>query len=145
LIFTAYLNLPMKRISILLLAAVILSGCKDKKAEVKLILSDVLKVHEKVMSDDEQLTKNKMQLDTIIKENKLPKLDSAKILSVKLVTADSLMDKWMHDFDPDQTAKSTDDAIAYMNKQKKQIMAIDSQLSLAVKESSQYLLKVKSK
>lgn len=135
----------MKKISIILLAAAILGGCKDKKAEVKAVLSDVLKMHEKVMSDDEQLTKNKMQLDTIIINKKLPKLDSAKILSAKLVVADSLMDKWMHDFDPDQTAKSTDDALTYMNKQKQQIIAIDSQLSSAVKESNQYLLKVKSK
>ncbi len=135
----------MKKTSIALLAAFILSGCGDKRAEQKAILGDVLKVHEKVMSDDEQLTKNKMQLDTIIKENKLPRLDSAKLLSAKLVAADSIMDKWMHDFEPDQTKKSTGDAIAYMSAQKKQIMAIDSQLSAAVKESNQYLLKVKSK
>jgi PBP1b-binding outer membrane lipoprotein LpoB len=135
----------MKKISIALLTAFILSGCGDKRAEQKAILGDVLKIHEKVMSDDEQLTKNKMQLDTIIKESKLPKLDSAKLLSVKLAAADSLMDKWMHDFEPDQTKKSTEDAVAYMKAQKKQIMAIDSELSAVVKESNQYLIKVKSK
>ncbi|WP_259069559.1 hypothetical protein HDF24_15750 [Mucilaginibacter sp. X4EP1] len=135
----------MKKTSIALFAAIILSGCGDKRAEQKAILSDILKIHEKVMSDDEQLTKNKMQLDTIIKGNKLPKLDSAKLLSSKLGAADSVMDKWMHDFEPDQTKKSTGDALVYMNAQKKQIMAIDSQLSTAVKESNQYLLKVKTK
>ncbi|TWI98231.1 hypothetical protein JN11_03311 [Mucilaginibacter frigoritolerans] len=135
----------MKKISIVLLTAFILSGCGDKRAEQKAILGDVLKIHEKVMSDDEQLTKNKMQLDTIIKENKLSKLDSAKLLSAKLVAADSLMDKWMHDFEPDQTKKSTEDAVVYMKAQKKQIMAIDSELNAAVKESNQYLIKVKSK
>jgi len=135
----------MKKISIALLTAFVLSGCGEKKAEQKAILGDVLKVHEKVMSDDEQLTKNKMQLDTLIKENKLPKLDSAKLLSSKLAAADSVMDKWMHDFEPDQTKKSAADAITYMTEQRKQIMAIDSQLSAAVKESNLYLLKVKSK
>lgn len=135
----------MKKTSIALFAAIILSGCGDKRAEQKAILSDILKIHEKVMSDDEQLTKNKMQLDTIIKDNKLPKLDSAKLLSSKLGAADSVMDKWMHDFEPDQTKKSPGDALVYMNAQKKQIMAIDSQLSTAVKESNQYLLKVKTK
>jgi PBP1b-binding outer membrane lipoprotein LpoB len=135
----------MKKISIALLAAFILSGCGDKRAEQKAILGDVLKIHEKVMNDDEQLTKNKMKLDTIIKENKRPKLDSAKLLSAKLVAADSIMDKWMHDFEPDQTKKSTEEAVAYMNAQKKQIVAIDSLLSAAVKESNQYLLKVKTK
>ncbi len=123
----------------------ILSGCAGKNADEKAILDDILKTHDKVMANDEQLTKNKMQIDTLLKQGKLRGNDSAKIISVKLAVADSVMDKWMHDFEPDQSKKTHDDAVKYMNEQKKQIMAIDTQLNQVVAESSKYLSKIKMK
>ena len=123
----------------------ILSGCAGKNADEKAILDDILKTHDKVMANDEQLTKNKMQIDTLLKQGKLPGNDSAKIISKRLAIADSVMDKWMHDFEPDQSKKTHDDAVKYMNEQKKQIMAIDTQLNQVVAESSKYLSKIKMK
>ena len=122
-----------------------LFGCTNKKEQVKTLLNDVIKVHDKVMAADEQLMKNKMQLDTLLKLDKLSGKDTAKLLIAKLARADSAMENWMHNFDPDQTGKSDDEALSYMNGQKKQIMVIDSQIDAVVAESNNYLDKIKTK
>jgi hypothetical protein len=55
------------------------------------------------------------------------------------------MEDWMHKFDYEQKGKSDEEVISYMNGQKKLIMAIDSQLNVAVTESSAFLKKIKLK
>jgi hypothetical protein len=135
----------MKKILIAIIAGFALTGCTDKKAKKKAILDSVLAVHDKVMGAEGQLMKNKMQLDTLIKQNNLPSKDSAYMLRAKLTVADSAMDNWMHNFDYEQKGKSDDEIIVYMNAQKKQIIAIDSQLNTAVSESNKYLVKTKKK
>jgi hypothetical protein len=133
----------MKKTFIAVFIAFMLFGCTDKKAQEKALLDDILKVHDKVMGADEQLVKNKMQLDSILKVDKFSGKDTAKMLIIKLTAADSAMENWMHKFDPDQTGKSDADAVTYMNSQKKQIMSIDSELSSAVAESNKYLHTIK--
>jgi hypothetical protein len=133
----------MKKIGIALLTAIILWGCSDKKAQEKAALDSIINVHDKVLAEDEQLMKNKLLLDTLIKKG--PANDTAKILSSKLALADSAMDTWMHAFEPDHTGKSHDETMAYISKQKKQIIQIDSQLSEAISASNNYLIKIKTK
>jgi hypothetical protein len=133
----------MKKILFLAFAVTALVSCSDHKAEEKAALNDVIKIHDKVMADDEQLNNNKMQLDTLAKQNSFVKKDSAMILNVKLNSAETLMDNWMHSFNPDHTGKSHEETMDYLGTQKKQIMAIDSQLSSAVKESTLFLKKAK--
>ena len=135
----------MKKILIVALAAFVLSACADKKKQGELILDSIIKVHDKVMSADEQLMKNKMKLDTLLKQANLPGKDTAILVHKKLVLADSVMDNWMHKFDPEHKGKTDDEAITYLNDQKKQVIAIDSQINVAVTESTQYLLKLKAK
>ena len=135
----------MKKILVVIIAGFILTGCADKKLQKKVILDSVLAVHDKVMGAEGLLMKNKMQLDTLIKQGKLPAKDSAYMQRTKLTVADSAMDNWMHDFDYEQKGKSDEATITYMNAQKKQIMKIDSLLNAAVNESSKYLIKTKKK
>ena len=135
----------MKNTLIALIIAFSLYGCTNKKAQAKAVLDDVIKVHDKVMAADEQLEKDKMQLDTLLKQEKTNRKDTLKLLIAKLVLADSAMENWMHKFDYEQTGKSPDETIVYMGDQKKQIMAIDSQISAAVDQSNKYLLKIKGK
>jgi hypothetical protein len=125
--------------------AFILLGCSDKKSKEKALLDDVINIHDKVMGADEQVMKNKMQLDTLLKQDKSSAKDTIKLLITKLVMADSAMDNWMHNFDPAHTGKSEDETVAYMESQKKQIMAIDSALNDAVAGSNKYLSKTKGK
>jgi L-arabinose isomerase len=79
-----------------------LAACADKKAQQKVLLDDIIKIHDKVMSADEQLMNNKMKLDTLIKTKTIPDTDkSAKQLVQQLNSADVAMENWMHKFDPD--------------------------------------------
>ena len=129
----------MRKIGIALLAAAILSGCADKKAQKKAIVDSVLSIHDQVMGAEDGLMKNKMLLDTLIKQRNLAVKDTAFIIRGKLIAADSAMETWMHNFDYEQKGKSDDETINYMHGQKKQIMAIDSQLNNVVGESNKYL------
>lgn len=108
-------------------------------------MDQVMKVHEKVMEVDGQVIANRMKLDTLLKDNTLAAKDTALMLNKKLTAAEDAMEDWMHKFDYEQKGKSDEEVITYMNNQKKLIMAIDSQLNIAVTESNLYLKKIKSK
>ena len=132
----------------LLLPAVclILFGCTDKKAQQQSRLDSVIAVHEKDMGSDEQLLKNKAVLDSAAKKTPAGALsDSVKLVTDKVIMADSAMDVWMHGFDPDMTKKPLDTNMAYLAKQKKLIMQVDSQLSAALDASTKLIAKNKLK
>jgi len=136
----------MKKILIALLAGFLLFGCSDKKAEEKALLDDVLKVHDHVMGNDEQLMKNKMQLDTLAAHSSDTVIKNSAVIYIKLLNnADGAMDNWMHSFDPDYKGKSHDDVMSYLSNQKKQVLTIDTMLNSAVKKSSDFLSSIKSK
>ena len=135
----------MKKITIAVLAIFILYGCTDKKAQEKAVLDEVIKVHDKVMDADGQLMANKMKLDTLLKQSNLSGKDTAVMMDKKLDAAENAMETWMHNFDPDHAGKSHAETMAYMNSQKKQITAIDSQLNAVITQSTQYLSKIKTK
>ena len=135
----------MKKLLLIFLAVITLYSCTDRKAEKKAIMEDVMKIHEKVMEVDGQVIANRMKLDTLITQNKIAAKDSADMLVKKMSAAEDAMEDWMHKFDYEQKGKADDEVITYMNAQKKLIMAIDSQLNVAVKESDIYLKNVKIK
>ena len=131
----------MKKTIIAAFIGLALSSCSDTKKQEKDLLDNILKVHDKVMGNDEALMKNKMQLDSLLK---LPAKDTAekvnmKALDLKLVAAEEAMENWMHKFEPDVTGKSHDEIMNYYNSQKKGIMSVDSQINVAVTESNKYL------
>jgi hypothetical protein len=130
---------------LLLLACLVFASCAGKKANPKAALDSVLGVHDKVMGADEQVVKNKIALDSIIKTQKLSPKDTAFMLRNQLAVADSAMDNWMHGFEPDQKGKTDVEKVAYFTIQKKQILAIDSQLNTAIGASGKYLVKIKKK
>lgn len=136
----------MKKLLITALVTLTLSACTDTKDQQKVLLNDVIKIHDKVMSNEDLLMKNKMKLDTLLLKNKFPNVkDTAtekahiRAINAKLVTADSVMENWMQKFDPEQKGKSHAEIVIYLTDQKKQVLAVDSQLTAAVKESSEYL------
>jgi hypothetical protein len=135
----------MKKTFIIVFMALALIGCSDKKSQEKSLLDDIIKVHDKVMGADGQLIDNKMKLDTLLKLDKLAEKDTAKMLILKLAATDSAMDTWMNNFKSEYKGKTDDETVTYMSNQKKQIMAIDSQISAVVAESNKYLLKIKGK
>jgi len=140
----------MKLYLLIFFVSVFFLGCSDKtasdKAQEKALLDEVIKAHNKMMATDDQLMKNKMQLDTISAHNP-PQVvkDSAQFYIKKLNDADAGMDNWMHKFDPEFKGKGHEDIMTYLSDQKKQVAAIDSQINLAIASSGKYLTKIKAK
>jgi hypothetical protein len=131
----------MKKLSIVAFICLALAACSDSKKQEKDLLNNILKVHDKLMGLDETLTKNKTQIDSLLK---LPAKDTAektnmKAIELKLASAEEAMETWMHKFEPDVTGKSHDEIVKYYNEQKKGIMAVDSQMNVAITESNKYL------
>ena len=130
----------MRKTFLFAFAALALSACKDAKTEEKAVLNDVIKIHDTVMGNDEKLIQNKMKLDTLLKEAKnIEATTKIKQLITKANDADSLMEKWMNKFDPEQKGKSHEEIMNYLSTQKKEVKLIDSLLNNAVKETSLYL------
>lgn len=137
----------MKKLWIAACIGLLFSACSDTKKEEENLKNELLKVHDKVMGSDEALMKNKMQLDSLLK---LPAKDTAektnmKAIDMKLIASEEAMETWMNNFKPDFVGKSHDDIMKYYNDQKKQIMAVDSQMNVAIKEANSYLSNKKSK
>jgi hypothetical protein len=135
----------MRKITIILLSALMFAACGNKGDQKKALLDSVLAVHDKVMGAEDQMMKNKHLLDTILQKNDPSSKDTASLLIKKIALADSAMDNWMHNFDYEQKGKPEEETIRYMELQKKAIMAIDSQLNKVVDESNKFLAKTKSK
>lgn len=130
----------MKKISLAILTTLVLFGCGDSKQQEKLLLDSVIAVHDKVMASDEQLMKNKMILDSLIKNaGTAVNQDSAKVYLKIVDDADNAMSDWMHKFDAENKGKSHQEIIDYLTDQKKKIAVIDSQINNAVTISNKYL------
>lgn len=135
---------------------VIFAACKDPKKEEKALESQVMNLHEKVMTDGETAMQNKMKLDTLIlKKDSIktvfPNLDTSaenknmRNLSSQISKADDNMSDWMHNYNPDFTGKSHQQIMDYLDQQKKQVTQINMQYKNVIRASNQYLLKFKSK
>ncbi len=121
-------------------------SCTDTKKQEKDLLDQVIKTHDKVMSKDELIMINKMQLDTLVKTIKDPAIKTeATVLQSQLEAADVKMENWMHNFDAENKNKSHDQIMAYLADQKKQIEGIDKQLSTAVESSGKFIKQNKTK
>jgi len=137
----------MKKLFILLAACAVLSACGDSKKQEKAALDSVIKIHDKVMSSDDQLMSNKMKIDTLLKET-LPGDTAATKrqlmgLKIQLTQAEDAMENWMQKFDPEQKGKSHEDIMNYLEAQKAQIKTINAAIDSAVNASTTYLKTVK--
>ena len=136
----------MKKIIAAALLSIALFSCTDTKKQEKDLLNDVIKTHDRVMSKDELIMINKMQLDTLVKETKDTAFKAAAIkLVTDLETADTKMENWMHNFDAENKNKSHEEIMTYLADQKKQIESIDKQLSTVITSSSNLIKQSKTK
>jgi len=133
-----------KKLFIPLLACVALFGCNDDKKQEQTLLNDVIKTHDKLMVDDGEIMKSKMQLKMIATGNAAAK-DSVAVYSKSLDDADGAMMVWMNKFNPDFTGKTHEQVMMYLNTQKAEITKIDSQITVTLAESNSYLSKNKIK
>jgi protein involved in temperature-dependent protein secretion len=133
-----------KKIFIPLLACVALFGCNDDKKQEQTLLNDVIKTHDKLMVDDGDIMKSKMQLKMIAKANAAAK-DSVAVYTRSLDAADGAMMVWMDKFSPDFTGKTHEQVMTYLNTQKAGIGKIDSEITVTLAKSNNYISKNKMK
>ena len=136
----------MRKIIIALFLSFIILGCTDTKKQEKELFDEVIKVHDLVMSKDQLIMINKMQLDTLIKQNKTPEITAeATQHSKALDVADTNMENWMHSFDVENKGKSHEEIMTYLTDQKKKIDAIDSSFNVTVAAASKFIKQNKTK
>jgi hypothetical protein len=130
----------MKRFPLLALFALFFCSCADNTQQEKNLLNDILKVHDKIMNQDEILMKNKSRLDSLLKAPVKDTAEKTNIrgIAIRITAAEEAMETWMGKFQPDMTGKSHDEVMKYYGDQKKEVTAIDSQVNLVIKESNQY-------
>nr|WP_294790160.1 hypothetical protein [uncultured Mucilaginibacter sp.] len=140
----------MKKLSVLFAFIVLaLAACKDDKASEKVLLDEVIRIHDDVMGKEEYLMRNKMKLDTLLMPGSLNDKytieEKAAISAVrfKLTKADEAMSKWMEGFDPELKGKSHEEKIKYYTEQKKAVTRIDSIFTAVIEGSDKYLKKIK--
>jgi GH25 family lysozyme M1 (1,4-beta-N-acetylmuramidase) len=130
----------MKRIIAALFLSFIIISCTDTKKQEKDLFEEVIKVHDRVMGKEQLIMTNKMQLDTLIKQNKTPEITAGATQHSKaLEVADTDMENWMHNFDAENKGKSHDQIMSYLTDQKKKIDAIDSNFNVTIAAASKFV------
>lgn len=119
-----------------------LSSCSDPKAKQKALLDDIIKMHDKAMSGEDKAQTQKMKLDTMLKQNPALNQEGAFVKS-DLMAADSTMEEWMHNFNPEYKGKSDREIEQYLNEQKKQLSKVEGQLQAANDKAAQFITKYK--
>lgn len=130
---------------IIVVAMCFLCACNNEKDQEKVLLDEVISIHDKVMAKENNLMRNKMQLDTLLMPGKADSaytvVDKATMgaFRSKLIAADEAMETWMQRFDPELKGKSHDEKLKYFADQKKTVLAIDSQFTITIAASDKYL------
>ena len=145
----------MRNIVLFLFVGIVLGCTQQKKTnDYKIVRDEVMQFHDVVMKDQSVLVSNQMKLDTLSKNLKDLKLDYPEIDTLKeaaglkklvadLTVADDAMNDWMHQFEPDVSGLSNEQAIAYFKAEKQKIASIDSVYKKEIKASSEYLQRFK--
>lgn len=134
----------MKKIFAATLSVMVLFSCNNNKKQEDDAFNQIMKVHDSVMALDEKLTNDKAKLDTIRHNplaiaNTVAEKEKVQTLIDQLGAAEDSMDKWMHQFEPDQSNKAHDAKMKYFDEQKKQIMSVDTQINNAIKAADQFI------
>jgi GTPase involved in cell partitioning and DNA repair len=129
----------MKLYAIMATAVLLFNACTDTKKQEKDALEQVIKIHDEAMAKSEQAINDKMLLDSISKADNIIEQPEIKSVVSNLTTADKAMEDWMHQFNADNTGKSHDQIMQYLNDQQKQVSKVNQQLQTALSQSKQFI------
>lgn len=129
----------MKKVFLFAFTILALTACSNAKKQEQTLLDDVIKMHDSVMSHDEQLMHNKMKLDTLLKTADDTAKTKISAMITRLTKVDGFMEDWMQKFDPAPKGKSHDDMMNYLTAQKIRIGRIDSMMNECIHTSTEYL------
>lgn len=131
--------MKIKILALLATSVIILNACTDTKKQEKDALNEVIKIHDEAMAKDEQAVKNKMVLDSLVKDKTITDTLGSSTAIKALTKADQGMENWMHQFNADYTGKSHEEIMKYLDDQKKQVNQMNQRLTDAVNQSNQVL------
>lgn len=131
-----------------------IASCKQQR-DYKASRDEVIKVHDIVMADQGKVVDQQMKLNEMLGnlsdlKEKYPDIDTLKekdsiaIVRDRLIVAEEAMSTWMHEFEPDVTGKSNDEAIAYFESEKQKIQKVDTLFKAELKRAAAYLSKFKN-
>lgn len=129
----------MRFYAIIATAFLLFTACTDTKKQEKDALEQVIKIHDEAMAKSEQAIKDKMLLDSISKADNISENPENKSVVSNLTTADKAMEDWMHQFNADNTGKSHEQIMQYLNDQQKQVSKVNQQLQTALSQSKQFI------
>ncbi len=137
----------------ILIIIIAFAACKPQ-ADYKTKRDEVIKLHDVVMADQGKVVSREIQITDILKDlrtlkNKNPHIDtlvekdSLHIIHGRLSKADEAMNDWMHQFEPDVTGKSNEEAVQYFEAEKVKIQKVDTLFKQEIKAADAYLSKFK--
>lgn len=143
----------MNKVYLLLVVSLAFASCKPQ-TDYKEVRKEVIKLHDVVMADQGKVVDQQMRLSNMLKD--LPALkaknpgidtliekDSMIIVRDRLVAAEEAMNTWMHEFEPDVTGKSNEDAVNYFQLEKQKISKVDSLFKKEITQANRYISKFK--
>ncbi|SDG51822.1 hypothetical protein SAMN05421827_107149 [Pedobacter terrae] len=115
-------------------------SCKQEQ-DYKDIRSEVVAIHDKVMSDADLANSQKSVLDSIYRSFKVSGVDTVKLAETirKVDGANQQMENWMNRFEPDVSGKSNEEALRYFKSELKKINDLDKQFKAVISRSDRYL------
>ncbi len=130
-----------------------LASCKQQ-SDHKATRDEVIKVHDVVMADHGKVVDQQLKLEEMLKNMSALKAQHAEIDTIKekdsittvrdrLNVAEEAMNTWMHEFEPDVTGKSNEEAITYFEAEKRKIQQVDTLFKSELKRAAAYLSKFK--
>ncbi len=131
--------MKIKILALLATSVIIFNACTDTKKKEKDALNEVIKIHDEAMAKDEEAVKNKMLLDSLLKDKVITDTVQGRATVKALTEADQGMESWMHQFNADYTGKSHEEIMKYLDDQKKQVNQMNQRLTEAVNQSNQIL------
>lgn len=137
----------------ILIIIIAVSACKPQ-TDYKTKRDEVIKLHDVVMADQGKVVSREIQITDVLKDlkalkNKNPQIDtlvekdSLRAIHSRLSKADEAMNDWMHQFEPDVTGKSKEEAVQYFEAEKVKIQKVDTLFKQEIKAADAYLSKFK--
>ena len=141
----------MNRISCFIFFVLAFASCKQQ-SDYKASRDEVIKVHDVVMADQGKVVDQQLKLENMLKnmsalKAQYPDIDTIKekdsiiVVRDKLNVAEEAMNSWMHNFEPDVTGKSNEEAIDYFEAEKRKIQKVDTLFKAELKRTAAYLSK----
>jgi hypothetical protein len=128
----------MKKIIIPIFLFTSLSACDKKPDNQKVMIDEVMAIHDEVMPKMDEIMSLKSSLDSVSKVS--PDSLKARELSTALETADNEMMDWMEEYNPDlMKGKSAEEITKYYADEKAKITTVKTLTDKSIEEAKAFL------